>query len=94
MGRYVYYCEVNRNHSDIAKGVYSIVADKGINHHWFPQLNRLVTASERVWKQGPRGGVKIVKAPWNDLFPTGYITTDEKWMQEFTWVRLKAKNFN
>lgn len=93
MGRYVYYCEVNHKKIDIAKGVYSVVADKGINHAWWPQLNRLITASDRVWKQGPKGGVKIVKASWSDLWPMGYITTDEKWMKKFTWVKLKAKNF-
>ena len=74
------------------KGVYSVVADKGINHAWFPELNRLITASDRVWKQGPKGGVKIVKSrDW--LYPIGYITTNDEWMKKFAWIKLKAKEW-
>jgi hypothetical protein len=92
MGQYTYYCEVNHTRVDIAKGVYSVVAEKGINHLWFPELNRLVTVSDRVWKQGPKGGIKIIKDR-SCLYPMGYITTDEKWMKKFAWVKLKAKEW-
>jgi len=91
MGRYTYYCEVKNRIREYPQGVYKVVADKGINHMWFPALNRLTTVSDRVWKQGPKGGVRIIKAPWCDLVPVGYITTNEKYMKEFFWVKMKAK---
>lgn len=47
--------------------------------------------SESVWKQGPRGGVKIVRYPWHQHWPMGYIITNEKYMREFFWIKLKAK---
>lgn len=92
MGTYTYYCEVKNRIREYPAGVYKVVADKGINHLWFPVLNRLTTVSDRVWKQGPRGGVKMIKAPWNGPWPMGYITTDEKYMREFAWVKLRAKS--
>ena len=91
MGTYTYYCEVKNRIREYPEGVYKVVADKGINARWFPELNRIITVSDRVWKQGPQGGVKIVKAPWSDLWPTGYITTNKKYMKEFSWIKLKAK---
>lgn len=91
MGTYTYYCEVKSRIREYPEGVYKVVADKGIDHMWFPVLNRLTTVSDRVWKQGPRGGVKIVKAPWSNLFPVGYVTQDEKYMKEFFWIKMKAK---
>lgn len=90
MGQYTYYCEVKRGRGDYEPGVYKVVADRGWNHAWFPTLNRLITVSERVWKQGPRGGVKMLKAPSWD-YPMGYITTNDEWMRKFAWVKLKAK---
>lgn len=90
MGRHTYYCEILGNYGGYTTGVYKVVADKGINRTWFPQLNRVMSFSDRVWKQGPKGGVKIVKSrSWP--YPMGYITTDEKWMKKFVWVKLKAQ---
>jgi hypothetical protein len=90
MGRHTYYCEILGNYGDYTTGVYKVVADKEINGRWFPQLNRVMSFSDRVWKQGPKGGVKIVKSrSWP--YPVGYITTDEKWMKKFTWIKLKAQ---
>lgn len=92
MGTYTYYCEVRRRVREYPEGVYKVVADKGIDPRWFPALNRIITASDRVWKQGPKGGVKVVKAPWDHCWPFGYITTNKKYMKEFAWVKLRAKN--
>lgn len=91
MGTYTYYCEVGRDRSDYKAGVYKVVAEGGFHRPWFPQLNRVITVSDRVWKQGPRGGVKIIKDPEWGMYPRSYITTNEKWMKEFAWVKLKAK---
>lgn len=93
MGQYAYYCEIQHPKVEFAPGVYCVIADKGFNHAWFPQLNRLITMSHRVWKQGPKGGVKIIKdRGWP--YPMGYITTNEKYMKQFAWVKLRAKVVN
>lgn len=93
MGQYVYYCEVKSRVREYPEGVYKVVADKGFNGKWFPILNRLTTVSDRIWKQGPRGGVKIMKSP-SHLWHTGYVTQNEKYMREFAWVKLQAKSIN
>ena len=56
--------------------------------------NRLITLSHKVWRQGPKGGVKIIKDKenWSRYF--GYVTTNEKIMKEFMWVKLQAQPFN
>ena len=54
--------------------------------------SRLSWNSHRVWCQGPRGGVKIVKD--RITYPGGvygYITTNKKAMKEFAWVKLSAR---
>lgn len=90
MGRYVYYCEVNCDSREFRTGVYKVVANRELNCGWFPKLNMTIQFSDRVWKQGPKGGVKIIKdRDWQA--PAGYITTDEMWMKKFAWVKLKAK---
>jgi hypothetical protein len=92
MADYTYYCEVTHqplSRPAFAPGIYRMVA--GDQHIWYTTLNHLITVSERVWKQGPRGGVKIIKSPWNQLWPAGYITNNEKYMQEFSWIKLQAK---
>lgn len=95
MGTYTYYCEVKSRIREYPAGIYKVVADKGINARWFPVLNRLTTVSDRVWKQGPKGGVKFVKHRWHDgAWPMGYITQNEKYMKEFAWVKLRAKVIN
>lgn len=91
MGTYTYYCEVKNRIREYPAGVYKVVADKSFNSKWFPTLNRIITVSDRVWKQGPRGGVKLIKSPWDNLWPTGYITTNEKYMREFFWAKMRAK---
>lgn len=94
MAEYTYYCEVKRPQTDYKAGVYKIIADGGFNRSWFPQLNRVITVSERVWKQGPRGGVKIIKDRCWGLYPVGYITTNEKYMEQFAWVKLQAQEIS
>jgi hypothetical protein len=93
MGQYTYYCEVNTRIREYPAGVYKVVADRSANNRWFPALNRIITVSDRVWKQGPRGGVKFVKHRWHDgMWPMGYITNNEKYMREFAWIKLQAKS--
>jgi len=86
---YTYYCEVTYNRADIRPGIYYFIAPKTRTLGW----NRLVTLSDRVWQQGPKGGVKIVKN--REVFATTqYVTTNEKLMKKFMWVKLQAQSFN
>lgn len=91
MGTYVYYCEVRINQEDIKSGVYSIEAVENPATRWFPRLQSMIRMSERVWKQGPKGGVKIIKYPWSQHWPMGYITQNEKYIKEFAWIKIQAK---
>lgn len=49
--------------------------------------------SDKVWRQGPKGGVKIVKDR-NEHAPSQYVTKDEKIMKQFIWVKLQAKPYH
>lgn len=85
---YTYYCEVEYDRADYAPGVYSFQSRGTAS---FLGFNRLVTLSNKVWRQGPKGGVKIIKDR-KALFPsTQYVTTNELLMKEFMWVKLKAQ---
>lgn len=53
------------------------------------KMYRMFSYSDRVWTQGPRGGVKIVKDDRNNMY--GYVTKDEEIMKEFMWVKLQAQ---
>lgn len=91
MGQYTYYCEVKDRYEGYQPGNYKVVASGDFSRSWFPQLNKIIQVSHRVWKQGPKGGVKIIKdRSWP--YPMGYITSDEKWMKKFAWVKLSAKS--
>ena len=89
-----YYFEVSKDYTDYidtyAAGVYSAVGYMGGYVGW---QNRLAMNSNRIWCQGPRGGVKIVKDRIS--YPSGvygYITTNKKAMKEFTWIKLSARS--
>ena len=61
--------------------------------------NRLQWFSHRVWRQGPNGGVKIIKNKnylhWSrsaNKERMGYVTNNDQLMKEFAWIKLKAKH--
>lgn len=89
MAEYTYYCEVNIDR-EIEKGVYSFTAARGTPGYL--RYNRLITLSHTVWIQGPKGGVKIIQSK-NEFRGTQYITTDEKMMKKFMWVKLQAQPY-
>lgn len=91
MAYYTYYCEVKDRVREYPAGVYKVVTSNRSVGPWYPVLNRLITVSDWVWKQGPKGGVKIVKAPWPKMMPLGYVTSDKDYMQEFAWTKLRAQ---
>jgi hypothetical protein len=46
-----------------------------------------------VWRQGPKGGVKLVKDRWSWYGSNKYVTKDEKAIKEFMWVKLQAQPY-
>ena len=90
--RCTYYFELLNNRNDGINsweaGVYSSL---GYMNAWYGGQSRLSYNSDRIWCQGPRGGVKIIKdkTTWPWLY--GYVTHNEKAMKEFIWLKLKAK---
>ena len=91
--RCTYYFELLNNHNDGINswkaGVYTAAGYMGA---WHGGQTRLALNSDRVWCQGPKGGVKIVKDRMN--YPGGmygYVTNNEKLMKKFMWIKLKAK---
>ena len=86
-----YYFEIDEDtHDGINRWSKGVYASEGYTGGYFVGWQtRALRASNRVWRQGPKGGVKIVKnRSWND--DNGYVTKDEKRMKEFIWVKLKA----
>ena len=88
MAMNTYYFEIRDSVRAITPGVYSCRVDIRRFSHYQIEHYQL---SDRVWQQGPRGGVKIVKERGWGLYPMGYITTNPKWMKKFTWVKLQAQ---
>ena len=89
MADFTYYCEVFEDRHRINKGIYTYCSRDGSIK--YAGLNQF---SDKVWRQGPKGGVKIVKDGNSRLrYATQYVTTDEKIMKEFMWVKLKAQPF-
>jgi hypothetical protein len=52
-------------------------------------VRTLIWNSSKVWREGPRGGVKIIKN--RNIGYYGYVTTNEEYMKEFVWVKLQAQ---
>ena len=87
MDNYTYYCEVTHDRADICKpGVYSFNSQKNSRIGY----NRLITVSDKVWRQGPKGGVKVIKDKTRRCM--NYVTSDEKMMKKFIWIKLKAQS--
>jgi hypothetical protein len=45
---------------------------------------------KKVWREGPRGGVKVT-CDFSLGAECGYITTNEEAMKEFMWAKLSAR---
>ena len=92
--RCTYYFELDKDRTDYIDswkaGVYSSRGYVGGYTGW---QNRLSHNSDRVWMQGPRGGVKIIKdrINWYGGMYGGYVTNNQKAMKEFAWVKLRAR---
>ena len=82
----MFYCEVTRKGENVPMGTYAIqdTSEGRFKYH---------SGASRVWEQGTRGGVKIIKHFYNDIEGL-YVTKDEKLMKEFMWVKLQAQMIN
>lgn len=82
---YAYYCEVADNR-DVWVGYGSPADTRGLGYYF--------TISDRIWRQGPRGGVKIIKDirkdNWGQMCGTQYVTRDQDLMKEFLMVKIRA----
>jgi hypothetical protein len=97
MAKFTFYCRVDRDRpaQGINAGVYIYRSEHDLHHlawvppAWVPKVRILIQHSSKVWRQGPRGGVKIIKN--RDIGSCGYVTTNEDQMKEFVWIKLQAR---
>jgi hypothetical protein len=87
VARPTYYFEVYEDYThEFPKGVISIP----YRHEYMTKIRRCMSYSHKVWLQGSRGGVKIIKDREDNNF--GYVTKNEELMKEFMWAKLKAQS--
>lgn len=94
MAKFTFYCRVDRDRpaQGINAGVYAFKSEHDIyciGWVWVPNVRTLIQHSSKVWRQGPQGGVKIIKN--RDIGRHGYVTTNEDQMKEFVWIKLQAQ---
>lgn len=89
MADFTYYCEVFTDKRFIKKGIYTYSCGKRKDFKYL----ELIQHSDKIWRQGPKGGVSIAKDRNSRLRHNQYITSDEKIMKEFMWIKLKAQAF-
>lgn len=84
----IYYCEILEDYTyEFSKGVTTIPYKR----EYLTKICRCMSYSHRVWVQGPKGGVKIIKNRLSNTNLYGYVTKNEELMKEFMWVKLKAQ---
>ena len=95
MAKFTFYCRVDRDNPErgIKAGVYAYRSEHKEQYifvgHIPTNVRGLIQSSSKVWREGPRGGVKIIKNRNVDGY--GYVTTNEDQMKEFVWVKLQAQ---
>ena len=93
MAKFTFYCRVDRDRpaQGIKAGVYAYKSEHGQLSAlaWVPYVYTLIQNSSKVWRQGPRRGVKIIKN--RNIDNRGYVTTNEDQMKEFVWIKLQAQ---
>jgi len=85
-----YYCEVRWDSPARARGVYTFSSP---DNRFATRDYEIIRHSDYVWRQGPMGGVKIVKDR-GCRYPVGYITNSKKYMEQFMWIKLQAKELD
>lgn len=75
---------------EVKAGVYSFTSNTG--RLWHHHDLKLIQFSEKVWRQGPRGGVKTIKDRSAGYYSVGYVTKDSEEMKKFMWAKLQAQH--
>lgn len=89
MGRPIYYCQISGDWTpEFPKGVISIP----FKVEYTTKIQRCISYSDKVWIQGSRGGVKVIKDRETYTGLYGYVTKNEEEMKKFMWAKLKAKS--
>jgi len=91
MAEKTFYYEFKEPGNQYSPGVYT-----NVGHRMGFRMYNLAT---RVWRQGSRGGVKIIKENlhfYDNVKSYGemYVTKNEEAMKEFMWVKLQAQPYN
>ena len=86
---YTFYCVVSKDYPqlDISAGTYRFTSNSTYHRN-----TKMVMASDRVWRVGPKGGVKITKNHYWAGGGSPYVTKDEEKMKQFMWVKLQAQD--
>lgn len=89
MAEHTFYCKILNDYSavGIKAGVYSYT---GEGRRTSRELE-LTQYSDRVWRQGPHGGVKVIKDRGINGYYYGYVTNDVEEMKKFMWAKLQAQ---
>ena len=88
MGNTIYYCEIEGDYTtEFQTGVVAIPYRK----EYWTKIRRCMSYSHKVWAQGSRGGVRIVKNRMDAKNLYGYVTKNEEAMKQFMWVKLQAQ---
>ena len=89
--RCTYYFELEKDRvngiDSWSKGIYS--SEGYMSAYIVGWPSRLAKLSDRIWRQGPKGGVKIVKG--RGKYGYAYVTKDEEMMKKFMWLKLSAQ---
>ena len=97
MANNIFYCEVSaeEHHAPLWGSLYGefppaiyMIPDR-IEYN--TKIQRCMSYSTRVWVQGPKGGVRLLKDKSGAHTSIGYITKNEELMKQFMWVKLKAE---
>lgn len=91
VGKFRYYCEVKCDYPGRASGVYTFSTD---DNKFTTRDYDIIRRSHIVWRQGPRGGVKITKdwGAYGGRF--GYVTNNKKQMEKFMWIKLQSEELS
>ncbi len=85
----IYYCEIAGNYTpEFSKGVTAIPWKR----EYTTKIRRCISYSDRVWVQGPKGGIKIIKDRQSITNVYGYVTKNEELMKRFMWIKLQAQS--
>lgn len=84
-----YYCKIEIENLRYPAGVYCINTESNKSPSSAIRLE-LMRYSHKVWREGPKGGIKIVKNR-HGLRRYQYITQNPRAMEEFMWIKLSAK---